>query len=118
MTQMESIGKTLSEALVPPQDVEAERSVLAAMMLGQEAVGRAVEQIESQVFYRTAHQKIFEAIVAGQPNHAKSHYMLGMCYAGEDNKPKAKEHFEKFLSLAPDDPDAGTAKELLKYVSQ
>ena len=63
-------------------------------------------------------KKIFEAIVAGQPNHAKTHYMLGMCYAGEDNKPKAKEHFEKFLPLAPNDPDAGTAQEMLKYVSQ
>ena len=63
-------------------------------------------------------KKIFEAIVAGQPNHAKTHYMLGMCYAGEDNKAKAKEHFEKFLQLAPDDPDAGTAQEMLKYVSQ
>jgi tetratricopeptide (TPR) repeat protein len=63
-------------------------------------------------------KKIFEQIVAGQPNHAKSHYMLGMCYAGEDNKAKAKEHLEKFLQLAPDDPDASTAQEMLKYVSQ
>jgi tetratricopeptide (TPR) repeat protein len=63
-------------------------------------------------------KKIFEQIVVGQPNHAKTHYMLGMCYAGEDNKPKAKEHFEKFLQLAPSDPDAGTAQEMLKYVSQ
>ena len=63
-------------------------------------------------------KKIFEAIASGQPNHAKTQFMLGMCYAGEDNKPKAKEHFEKFLALAPDDPDAGTAQEMLKYVSQ
>jgi tetratricopeptide (TPR) repeat protein len=63
-------------------------------------------------------KKIFEQIAEGQPNHAKTHYMLGMCYAGEDNKAKAKEHFEKFLQLAPNDPDAGTAQEMLKYVSQ
>jgi replicative DNA helicase len=56
--------RAISEALVPPQDIEAERSVLAAMLLGNEAVGRAVELIESDVFYRTAHQKIFDAIVA------------------------------------------------------
>src|SRR5262247_2362238 len=49
---------------VPPQAVEAERSVLAAMLLGNEAVGRAVEMIDASIFYRTAHQKIFEAIVA------------------------------------------------------
>ncbi len=50
--------------LVPPQAVEAERSVLAAMLLGNEAVGRAVEMIDASIFYRTAHQKIFDAIVA------------------------------------------------------
>ena len=63
-------------------------------------------------------KKLFERIAAGQPNHAKTQYMLGMIYAGEDNKAKAKEHFESFLKLAPDDPDAGTAQEMLKYVSQ
>ncbi|MGH7730845.1 MAG: replicative DNA helicase [Candidatus Eiseniibacteriota bacterium] len=49
---------------VPPQALEAERSVLAAMLLGSEAVGRAVELVDASVFYRTAHQKIFDAIVA------------------------------------------------------
>jgi len=63
-------------------------------------------------------KKIFEAILAGQPNHAKTHYMLGLCYVGEDNKDKAKEHLGKFLELAPNDPDAGTAQEMLKYLSQ
>ena len=55
---------TFSEALTPPQALEAERSVLAALLLDAEAIGRAVELIEPTVFYRTAHQKIFEAIVA------------------------------------------------------
>ena len=50
--------------LTPPQALEAERSILAAMMLDQGAIGRAVEVVDSSVFYRTAHQKIFDAIVA------------------------------------------------------
>lgn len=49
---------------VPPQAVEAERSVLAALMFEFEVVGRAVEQIDAKAFYRTSHQKIFSAIVA------------------------------------------------------
>jgi replicative DNA helicase len=53
-----------SEVSVPPQALDAERSVLAAMLLDAEAVGRAVETITSRVFYRTSHQKIYEAIVA------------------------------------------------------
>jgi tetratricopeptide (TPR) repeat protein len=59
---------------------------------------------------------IFEQILQGQPDHAKTHYMLGLCYVSEDNKPKAKEHLSRFLALAPDDPDAGTAQEMIKYL--
>src|SRR5213592_1839082 len=48
----------------PPQAIEAERAVLASLLFDYEVVGRAVEQITADVFYRTAHQKIFNAIVA------------------------------------------------------
>ncbi|MBI5169679.1 MAG: replicative DNA helicase [Candidatus Eisenbacteria bacterium] len=50
--------------LTPPQALDAERSILAAMMLDQAAIGRAVEVIDSSVFYRNAHAKIFDALVA------------------------------------------------------
>lgn len=53
--------------------------------------------------------------VAADPKHAKAHFMLGLAYAGS-NGAKAKEHLETFLKLAPDDPDAGTAKEMLTYL--
>jgi replicative DNA helicase len=48
----------------PPQALEAERAVLAAMLLDAEAVGKAIEMIDAGEFYRSAHQKIFGAIVA------------------------------------------------------
>jgi replicative DNA helicase len=54
----------MPEGPTPPQALEAERSVLAAMLLDHEAVGRAVEMIESSAFYRVAHQRIFDAIIA------------------------------------------------------
>jgi replicative DNA helicase len=50
--------------LTPPQALEAERSILAAMLLDESAIGRAVEMIEPSAFYRTAHAKLYEAIVA------------------------------------------------------
>ncbi len=53
-----------SEGITPPQALDAERSVLAALLLDAEAIGRAVEALTPEVFYRTAHQKIYEAIVA------------------------------------------------------
>ena len=55
---------TTAAGLTPPQALQAERAVLAAMMLGNESVGRAIESIGERPFYRTAHQKIFDAIVA------------------------------------------------------
>ena len=58
----------------------------------------------------------FEQAIQADPKHAKAHYMLGLCYVNAGNNPKAKEQLQRFLELAPDDPDAGTAKEMLKYV--
>jgi len=49
---------------VPPQAIEAERAVLAALLLDPESVGRAIEMIEANAFYRVAHQRMFAAIVA------------------------------------------------------
>lgn len=57
----------------------------------------------------------FKMALTVNPKHAKSHYMLGLAYAGTDAA-KAKEHLEKFLELAPDDPDAAQAKEMLSYL--
>jgi hypothetical protein len=34
----------------------------------------------------------------------------------EGAKQEAKSHLERFLELAPNDPDAATAKDALKYV--
>lgn len=53
--------------------------------------------------------------VAADPKHAKAHFMLGLAYASS-NGAKAKEHLQTFLKLAPDDPDAATAKEMLTYI--
>jgi len=48
----------------PPQSIEAERSVLGAMLLSPDAVGAAVEILRDQpsdTFYVEAHQHIYEA---------------------------------------------------------
>jgi replicative DNA helicase len=55
--------RTAQEQRVPPQAVEAERAVLGAMMLGEEAIARALELLDENCFYRDAHRRIYEAIV-------------------------------------------------------
>jgi tetratricopeptide (TPR) repeat protein len=58
----------------------------------------------------------FEQALTVDPNHAKAHYMLGLSYANSGDTAKAKEHLQKFLALAPSDPDAKSAKEMLEYM--
>jgi replicative DNA helicase len=47
---------------LPPQDLNAERSVLGAMMLEVGAVSDAIGGLKADHFYRPAHAKVFEAM--------------------------------------------------------
>jgi replicative DNA helicase len=44
----------------PPQNIEAEQSVLGAMMLSKDAMADVVEVVRATDFYRPAHETIFE----------------------------------------------------------
>ena len=52
----------MAEGRVPPQSIEAELSVLGAMMLKKEAVTQAIEMLHTHEFYRQAHRAVFEAM--------------------------------------------------------
>ena len=52
----------MAEGRVPPQSIEAELSVLGAMMLKKEAVTQAIEMLHAHEFYRQAHRAVFEAM--------------------------------------------------------
>jgi replicative DNA helicase len=47
---------------LPPQNLEAEESLISAILVDNTALLDVVEILSSQDFYRTAHQKIFAAI--------------------------------------------------------
>jgi len=47
---------------LPPQDIEAERSVLGALMLDKEAIIRVADLIKPSDFYQPSHAKIFDTI--------------------------------------------------------
>jgi replicative DNA helicase len=49
---------------VPPQAVEVEVAVLGAMMLDKSAVGIVTEILDEHAFYRTAHRKIYGAVLS------------------------------------------------------
>ena len=50
--------------LLPPQNLEAERAVLGAMMLNRNAVLVGIEQLRARDFYRPEHARMFTAIGA------------------------------------------------------
>jgi replicative DNA helicase len=47
----------------PPQDVQAEQSVLGGMLLSKDAIADVVEQLHGNDFYRPAHQIVFDCIL-------------------------------------------------------
>ncbi|QDU37108.1 Replicative DNA helicase [Maioricimonas rarisocia] len=47
---------------VPPQDLEAERSVLGSVLLANDVLDDVISVIQSRHFYSDPHQKIFQAI--------------------------------------------------------
>jgi tetratricopeptide (TPR) repeat protein len=56
-------------------------------------------------------------IAPDDPKFAKAHYVLGLTYAKDDTKKEAaKAQLNAFLQMAPNDPDAATAKEMLAYL--
>ena len=48
---------------VPPQNIEAEQSVLGAVFLAKEALITAIEILRPENFYRSAHQRIFKVMM-------------------------------------------------------
>jgi replicative DNA helicase len=49
---------------IPPHNLDAEQSVLGAMLESKEAIANVVEVVHSEDFYKPAHVEIYEAILA------------------------------------------------------
>src|SRR3954447_25117184 len=62
--RMAALAQAPDQALVPPQNLEAEESVLGAMMLSPGAIGAVSEVLDAGDFYRESHAKIYRAALA------------------------------------------------------
>jgi replicative DNA helicase len=58
------LAQASQTAPVPPQNLEAEESVLGAMMLSPGAIGAVSEALDAGDFYRESHAKIYRAALA------------------------------------------------------
>lgn len=53
----------LSAHRVPPQNLEAERSVLGGMLLDNQAIHQVLETLDGDDFYSSGHKRIFQSII-------------------------------------------------------
>jgi replicative DNA helicase len=53
----------LSSHKLPPQNLEAEQSVLGGILIENEAINRVMEILDPDDFYRDGHRKIFNALI-------------------------------------------------------
>jgi replicative DNA helicase len=59
-----AVAQPTQAAPVPPQNLDAEESVLGAMMLAPGAIGAVSEVLDAGDFYRESHAKIYRAALA------------------------------------------------------
>src|SRR5699024_8422736 len=71
---METANGVSQNPRTPPQDLDAERSVLGAMMLSTDAVAEVSEILRPNDFYSPGHELVYTAITdlfaAGEPADA------------------------------------------------
>ena len=56
-----------------------------------------------------------EYVLKADPELARAHYLLGMAYFNSGRVEEGRSHLERFIELAPEDPDAEIARGLLAY---
>src|SRR5580693_1397686 len=49
---------------IPPHSLEAEESLLGAMLLSRDAIAVAIERVDAPDFYRPSHGQVFDAVTA------------------------------------------------------
>lgn len=118
--------RTRYDALKAAGDEEKAREALEALGTGDASdpetavrffnqgaeLARAGNLDEAANFF----QKVVD-IAPTDAKFAKAHYVLGLNLAkDESKKAEARKHLESFLQLAPNDPDAKTAREMLEYL--
>ena len=61
--QQGHITKDVTPYGLPPQNIEAEEAIISAILIDNDALLEVIETLAPEDFYRTAHQKIYVAII-------------------------------------------------------
>ncbi len=95
---------------------EADRAFAAAAAIDPGQVSEALVDEGSRRF--NANQTVpamvaFRRALEARPDHPRANYMLGLCLASSGDLAGAKKQLARFLELAPDDPEAPAARQML-----
>ena len=70
---------------LPPQNIEAEESILGCILLDPEAINKVVHLLSPQSFYVTAHRQIYEAVIDLHHKHQPIDLMTIMTWLSDHN---------------------------------
>ena len=59
-----------------------------------------------------------EQALEADPDLPRGHYTLGLCYMNRGRNEEARRHLERFVELAPGDPDVYAARQLIEVLAQ
>lgn len=62
-------------------------------------------------------RKRFGRVLQVEPDHALTHYFLGLINANLGDKAEATRHLRRFVALAPNHDEAASARELIDYLA-
>ncbi|WP_460604841.1 replicative DNA helicase [Jatrophihabitans fulvus] len=94
----------------PPQAIEAEQSVIGAMMLSKDAIADVIEVVKPGDFYRPAHEIVYDAILdlysRGEPADAVT-VSNELTRAGQLNRIGGAPYLHTLINLVPTAANAG-----------
>lgn len=94
----------------PPQDLNAEQSVLGGMMISKDAIADVVEQVRGSDFYKPAHEAIYDAVLdlygRGEPADAVT-VADELTKRGDINRIGGVAYLHTLISMVPTAANAG-----------
>jgi tetratricopeptide (TPR) repeat protein len=76
----------------------------------------ALESYDADDMVQAEHR--FRKVLEVDPNYPWANYLLGLVLMGEGGNQEAIGYLERFIQLAPDDPEVPSARDLVTYLSK
>ncbi|MCA1732757.1 MAG: hypothetical protein LC732_04055, partial [Acidobacteria bacterium] len=83
--------------------------------VGRDGLARLAFEAYDASDLPTARERFLDVIEV-DPSYPQAFYYIGVIDAGRGANAEAKKHLDRFLQLAPNDPEANSAREMLRYL--